>query len=109
MFGEILKKIKAWYEGDPGDMKWNPITDTWVGSRKPSKHWTARLLSYLVRFFTFLINSIKRHPNAFISQTLVIVALLVSFYFQFYGGNDKYKRCTITHSNDQEITLNCRK
>ncbi|HAV7108702.1 TPA: hypothetical protein JIF01_003865 [Acinetobacter baumannii] len=109
MFGELIKKIKAWYKGDPGLIDSNPATGIITVVREPYRHWAAKLLSYPVGFFIFLINSIKRHPNAFVSQTLAIIAILVSFYFQFYGGNDEYKRCAITHSNDHEVTVNCRK
>ncbi|MFX7784732.1 hypothetical protein ABTJ92_21150, partial [Acinetobacter baumannii] len=79
MFGELVKKIKTWYKGDPGLIDSNPATGIITVVREPYRHWAAKLLSYPVGFFIFLINSIKRHPNAFVSQTLAIIAILVSF------------------------------
>ncbi|ENX48282.1 hypothetical protein F886_00083 [Acinetobacter sp. NIPH 542] len=112
MFGELIKKIKTWYKGDPGLIDSNPATGIDTVIREPYRHWVAKLLSYPVGFFLFLIDSIKRHPSAFISQTLAVIAIVVSclsIYLQFYVDDDEYKRCTITHSNNQEITLNCKK
>lgn len=112
MFQKIIEYIKVWYKGDPGDMRWDSRTDTYVGTRKPSKHWAAKLLSHLVDFFLLISKSIKKHPSTFITQLLAFIAILVSIfsiYFQFYIHDDKYKRCSITNSNQNEITLNCKK
>lgn len=112
MFGKVFSKIKTWYLGGPGDMEWDPLTETYLGTRKPSKHWTAKLLSHLVDFSLLIAKSIKKHPSAFITQLLAFIAILVSIfsiYLQFYIDDDKYKRCSITNSNQNEITLNCKK
>ncbi|MFV5193116.1 hypothetical protein ACMXYY_13400 [Acinetobacter courvalinii] len=112
MFAWIKEKIKRWYMGDPGDMRWDPVHEVFHGTRYPSKHWTAKLLSHLVVFFLLISKSIKKPPSTFIAQLLAFIAILVSIfsiYLQFYVDDDKYKRCTITHSNNQEITLNCKK
>ncbi|CAA0160609.1 hypothetical protein ACOUGK_17850 [Acinetobacter baumannii] len=112
MFGKILNKFKAWYKGDPGDMRWDPRTDTYVGTREPSKHWTAKVLSYFVDFSLLIAKSIKKHPSAYITQLLAFIAILVScfsIYLQYYVDDDEYKRCTIAHTNNQEIALKCKK
>ncbi|HAV3663709.1 TPA: hypothetical protein JIF02_003874 [Acinetobacter baumannii] len=112
MFQKIIENIKAWYKGDPGDMRWDPRTDTYVGTRKPSKHWAANLLSHLADFFFLIAKSIKKHPSTFITQLLAFIAILVScfsIYIQYYVDDDEYKRCTIAHTNNQEITLKCKK
>ncbi|WP_228711940.1 hypothetical protein [Acinetobacter sp. FDAARGOS_541] len=50
MFGELVKKIKTWYKGDPGLIDSNPATGIITVVREPYRHWAAKYYPTLLAF-----------------------------------------------------------
>ena len=85
----MIEKIKKWYKGDPGDMKWDPLTDTYVGTRKPSKHWTAVWLSKLFGVVLLILQFIKIEWKYFLTTILTFIGVLLAVLSYI----DKMKVC----------------
>lgn len=85
----MIEKIKKWYKGDPGDMKWDPLTDTYVGTRKPSKHWTAVWLSKFFGVVLLILQFIKSEWKYFLTTILTFIGVLLAVLSYI----DKMKVC----------------
>ncbi|MCH7389531.1 hypothetical protein [Acinetobacter dispersus] len=85
----IQKWISSWYKGDSGNMEWDPLTDTWVGTRGPNKHWTAKLLAGFIQLLTILVKFIKQEWKYFLTTFLTIITILIAVLSYI----DKLKGC----------------
>ncbi|ANT40758.1 MULTISPECIES: hypothetical protein [Acinetobacter] len=89
MFGELVKKIKTWYKGDPGLIDSNPATGIDTIIREPYRSPVARFLSYFIEPFIALLILIKQEWKYFLTTFLTLITVLIAVLSYI----DKMKVC----------------
>lgn len=111
MFNKIKMKILNWYRGDSGDIKWDPLTNTFIGTTKPTKHWTANTCIYFINILKKLLSFFAQNWNGVITNILSAIAIFIAgytLYLQINENKEEDKRCTITSTDQNFVHLKCR-
>ncbi|TPT69164.1 hypothetical protein FJU61_01965 [Acinetobacter baumannii] len=111
MFGELVKKIKAWYKGDPGLIDSNPATGIDTVIREPYRSPLAKLVSYFIRPIGWAYNFFIQEWKFIITTFLVILNFVYTHSINktFKQNNQEYSRCEVQKERGNEITFHCLK